>query len=90
MSQERRELLEVQPGRPPVIAPGHTFGTVTDKISSIVLNRKTPLYWFIPFAISLTLVNPLRRKMLAPIERAVPARVPAARPTRVACARQFR
>ncbi|PYT27393.1 MAG: hydrogenase [Acidobacteria bacterium] len=56
MSQERRELLEVQPGRPPVIAPGHTFGTVTDKISSIVLNRKTPLYWFIPFAISLTLV----------------------------------
>ena len=56
MSQERRELLEAQPGRPPVIAPGHTFGTVTDKISSIVLNRKTPLYWFIPFAISLTLV----------------------------------
>src|SRR5438034_577398 len=46
----------VATGRPPVIAPGHTFGTVTDKISSIVLNRKTPLYWFIPFAISLTLV----------------------------------
>ena len=56
MSQKRRELLEVQPGRPPVIAPGHTFGTVTDKISSIVLNRKTPLYWFIPFAIAMTLV----------------------------------
>ena len=56
MSQERREPLEAQPGRPPVIAPGHTFGTVTDKISSIVLNRKTPLYWFIPFAIAMTLV----------------------------------
>ncbi len=56
MSREPRELLEVQPGRPPVIAPGHTFGTVTDKISSIVLTRRTPLYWFIPFAIAMTLL----------------------------------
>jgi molybdopterin-containing oxidoreductase family membrane subunit len=32
-------------GRLPVIAPGHTFGTVTDKISSIVLTRKTSLGW---------------------------------------------
>ena len=31
---------------PPVIAPGHTFGTVTDKISAIVLTRKTPLGWY--------------------------------------------
>jgi Ni/Fe-hydrogenase subunit HybB-like protein len=56
MSREPRELLEVQPGRPPVIAPGHTFGTVTDKISSIVLTRRTPLFWFIPFAIAMTLL----------------------------------
>ena len=27
-------------GRPPVIAPGHTFGSVTDKISAIVLTRQ--------------------------------------------------
>ena len=33
-------------GRPPVIAPGHTFGTVTDKISAIVLTRKTPIGWY--------------------------------------------
>src|SRR3954454_7232686 len=39
-------------GRPPVIAPGHTFGTVTDKISSIVLTRKTPLGWYAGFALS--------------------------------------
>ena len=30
-------------GTPPVIAPGHTFSTVTDKISAIVLTRKTPV-----------------------------------------------
>jgi len=36
-------------GRPPVIAPGHTFGTVTDKISAIVLTRRTPLGWYAGF-----------------------------------------
>src|SRR5436305_442052 len=39
-------------GSPPVIAPGHTFGTVTDKISSIVLTRKTSLGWWAGFALS--------------------------------------
>ena len=34
---------------PAVIAPGHTFGTVTDKISSIVLTRRTPLGWYLGF-----------------------------------------
>jgi Ni/Fe-hydrogenase subunit HybB-like protein len=42
-------------GRPPVIAPGHTFGTVTDKISSIVLTRKTPLGWYLGFGASFML-----------------------------------
>jgi hypothetical protein len=31
-------VAEIQ-GTPPVIAPGHTFGTVTDKISAIVLAK---------------------------------------------------
>jgi molybdopterin-containing oxidoreductase family membrane subunit len=31
---------------PPVIAPGHTFSTITDKITSIVLARRTPLWWY--------------------------------------------
>src|SRR6266545_5018559 len=39
----------------PVIDPGQTFASVTDKISSIVLTRKTPLGWFIGFAISFAL-----------------------------------
>jgi len=56
MSEERREILQVERGRVPVIAPGHTFATVTDKISTIVLTRKTPLYWLIPFLISCALL----------------------------------
>jgi Ni/Fe-hydrogenase subunit HybB-like protein len=39
-------------GTPPVIAPGHTFGTVTDKISSIVLTRRTPLGWYLGFLLA--------------------------------------
>ena len=38
-----------------VIGPGYTFGSVTDKISSIVMTRKTPLFWFIGFAIGFLL-----------------------------------
>src|SRR6266511_1810165 len=36
-------------GTPPVIAAGYTFGSVTDKISAIVLTRKTPLLWYAGF-----------------------------------------
>ncbi len=31
---------------PAVIEPGHTFATITDKISSIVLTRPTSNGWF--------------------------------------------
>ena len=34
----------------PVIEPGHTFATVTDKISSIVLTRPTTNGWIVGFA----------------------------------------
>jgi molybdopterin-containing oxidoreductase family membrane subunit len=49
MSDQRSPITPVAPHRTPVIAPGHTFATVSDKISSIVLTRRTPLYWFVPF-----------------------------------------
>jgi molybdopterin-containing oxidoreductase family membrane subunit len=39
-----------------VIGPGHTFGSVTDKISAIVLTRKTPKGWWIGFGLSFLLV----------------------------------
>ena len=41
----------------PVIEPGHTFASVTDKISSLVLKRRTPLGWFIGFGISFMLLQ---------------------------------
>ncbi len=37
---------------PPVIAPGHDFNSVTDKISGIVLTKRTPIGWFFGFAIA--------------------------------------
>jgi molybdopterin-containing oxidoreductase family membrane subunit len=44
-----------KPHRPPVVAPGHTTTTVTDKISSVVLQR-TPKWWFFGFAVSFFLL----------------------------------
>ena len=43
----------------PVIAPGHNFATVTDKISAIVLTRKTGIGWWFGFGIAFALVNVL-------------------------------
>jgi len=40
----------------PFIEPGHTYGSITDKISSIILTRKTPLGWFIGFGIAFSLM----------------------------------
>ncbi len=40
----------------PVIEPGHTFATVTDKISSIVLTRPTSNGWFFGFGVAFLLV----------------------------------
>src|SRR5512147_2149921 len=40
----------------PVIDPGLTFASVTDKISSIVLKRKTSIAWFLGFAFSFLLL----------------------------------
>jgi len=45
---ERRDLPPVPP---PVIEPGHTMASVTDKISSVVLSGRPPLGWYVGFAI---------------------------------------
>jgi molybdopterin-containing oxidoreductase family membrane subunit len=42
-------------GGPPVIEPGHTYASVTDKISAIVLARKTPLFWLVGFFVAFLL-----------------------------------
>jgi molybdopterin-containing oxidoreductase family membrane subunit len=36
----------------PVIGPGYTYGSVTDKISAIVLSRRTPLVWLVAFTLA--------------------------------------
>ena len=41
----------------PVIEPGHTFASVTDKISAIVLTQRTPRFWYVGFGISFLLVD---------------------------------
>ncbi|MFB3827088.1 MAG: NrfD/PsrC family molybdoenzyme membrane anchor subunit [Bryobacteraceae bacterium] len=39
-----------------VIAPGYTFATVTDQISSAVLTRRTPLFWLAGFGFGFALL----------------------------------
>ena len=41
---------------PPVIEPGYTFASVTDKISAIVLTRRTPRGWWLGLLISFSFV----------------------------------
>jgi Ni/Fe-hydrogenase subunit HybB-like protein len=41
---------------PPLIPPGYTFASVTDKISSIVLGRRTPFGWYVGFGAMFLLV----------------------------------
>ncbi len=66
-ARSRATIVDVQPGKPPVIAPGHTFATVTDKISSIVLTRRTPLFWFFPFLIASGTAHGVSRGRQSPV-----------------------
>ena len=44
-------------GDQPVLAPGHTFGSVTDKISSLVLTRPFSWRWLGGLCVSMGLVS---------------------------------
>ena len=57
------ESIERPPGEgrgrvtpPPIIEPGHTFASVTDKISAIVLGGRQPLFWVLGFFVAFLLV----------------------------------
>ena len=55
-SRQRHVARELDPNNPlPVIAPSQTFDTVSEQISSIVLTRKTPLFWWCVFGFGLFL-----------------------------------
>lgn len=56
ITKTERVTSVLQPGKPPVIEPGHTFASVTDKISAIVLTQRTTVGWVIGFALSFLLV----------------------------------
>ena len=43
-------------GPPPVIVPGHTYQSLTNKIAGIVLRRRTTRGWFLGFAVGATLL----------------------------------
>jgi Ni/Fe-hydrogenase subunit HybB-like protein len=45
-------IIDPETGEYRVIAPGHTFRTVTEEISRIVLTPKTPLFWWAAFTIA--------------------------------------
>src|SRR5262249_46730649 len=40
----------------PLLAPGHTYGSVAEKISAIVLTRKHPRSWMFGFAVAFALL----------------------------------
>jgi molybdopterin-containing oxidoreductase family membrane subunit len=40
----------------PILGPGYNYASVTDKISAIVLARRTPQWWIIGFLVSFALV----------------------------------
>jgi molybdopterin-containing oxidoreductase family membrane subunit len=44
---------------PPVIGPGYTYGSVTDKIAAIVLTQKTPKSWYVAFGIAFIFMSGL-------------------------------
>lgn len=52
MHKQTRESV----GPPPVIQPGYTFESITDKISSIVLTRKVSWGWYVGFGLSFMIV----------------------------------
>lgn len=56
MSTTYEDGPEAPPTRIPIVAPGHTPATVTDKISSVVL-EKTPKWWFFGFFVAFALLN---------------------------------
>src|SRR5216683_1659102 len=56
MADSPSDKLAQQLSNAPILGPGYDFASVTDKISSIVLSRRTPKWWIIGFLVSFALV----------------------------------
>jgi len=59
MADSPNDKLVEQVANAPILGPGYDFASVTDKISAIVLRRKTPMWWIVGFLISFALVSML-------------------------------
>src|SRR5262245_62113707 len=46
-----REQIPETTYTPPLAGPGHTYTTITEKISAVVLTEKTPIEWFALFGV---------------------------------------
>src|SRR3954469_13537910 len=53
---DRPDVIEKTPPRRDIIAPGYSFGSVTDQIATVVLTKKTPLFWFAGVTVGLSLM----------------------------------
>ncbi|HEY0511967.1 MAG TPA: NrfD/PsrC family molybdoenzyme membrane anchor subunit [Thermoanaerobaculia bacterium] len=45
-----------KPYEAPIVGPGHTAGTVTDKIADVILRKETPKWWLLGFAVAFSLL----------------------------------
>jgi len=50
------EPTERPAATPPVLGPGHSFGTITDKISVIVQEKRTSRRWYLGFFVTFAMV----------------------------------
>ncbi len=51
------DVLPPKGVRPPVIGPGQTLTTVTDRIGGIVLTKHTPIFWFAIVAVAVAIMG---------------------------------
>src|SRR6266481_5531785 len=57
------EQIDIRPPkgvRPPIIGPGQTFGTITDRIAGIILTKHTPVFWVMIVAVAAALFGMLQ------------------------------
>lgn len=56
-TKQRNTHRKLEPGAAyPVVTGGETFATVSEQISSIILTRKTPLFWWVGFSTGMLLL----------------------------------
>jgi molybdopterin-containing oxidoreductase family membrane subunit len=59
MPSSRPAAVPPVSGGAPIIGPGHSYGSITDKISLIVLSAETPKSWLLGFAIAFLMLQAL-------------------------------